>query len=177
MMRRSRPGFSAVEMLMAVLVLGVVSTGVCSLFYSNNYGADLSGDQSVAMADCQKALRSIAVDLRSGAAFATPTHTGGVRVTFSSGSPIEYYQSGTTLYCLTDGSTPATTTVVTGLTSGSGLSLTYYDSSMNAIAGPMTSTKYAQAAVVDVAISLTLSHSYFGSVSRTTRVVLRNMVS
>jgi Tfp pilus assembly protein PilV len=176
-MRRSRPGFSAIEALMAVLVLSVLSVGVFNLFYSNNYGADLSGDQSVAMADCQKALRTLAADLRSGAAFATPTNAGGVRATFSSGSPIEYYQSGTTLYCLTDGTTPTTATVVTGLTSGSGLSLTYYDSSMNAIAGPMSSTKYSQAAVVDVAISITLSHSVFGTVSRTTRVVLRNRVS
>ena len=176
-MRRARPGFSAIEALMTVAVLSVLSVGVFNLFYSNNFGADLSGDQSLAMADVQKALRAIAVDLRSGAAFATPTNSGGVRATFSSGSPIEYYRSGTTLYCLTDGTTPTTTTVVTGLTAGSGLTLTYYDSSMNAIAGPMTSAKYAQAAVVDVAISITLSHSFFGTVSRTTRVVLRNMVS
>jgi type II secretory pathway pseudopilin PulG len=176
-MRRARPGFSAIEALMAVLVLSVLSVGVFNLFYSNNYGADLTGDQSLAMADCQTALRSIAVALRSGAAFATPTHSGGARVTFSSGSPVEYYQSGTTLYCLTDSATPTTTSVVTDLVSGSGLSLTYYDSSMNAIVGPMTSTKYATAAVVDVAVSVSLSHSAFGTVSRTTRVVLRNRVS
>jgi type II secretory pathway component PulJ len=176
-MRRARPGFSAIEALMAVLVLSVLSVGVFNLFYSNNYGADLSGDQSQAMADVQKALRAVAVDLRSGSAFASPTNTGGVRATFSSGSPIEYYQSGSTLYCLTDGSTPATTTVVTGLASGSGLSLTYYDSSMNAIAGPMDSTKYGQAVAVDVAVRITLTHSAFGQVTRTTRVVLRNKVS
>jgi prepilin-type N-terminal cleavage/methylation domain-containing protein len=177
MMRRARPGFSAIEVLMAVVVLGVVCIGVSSLFYSNVFGADLSGDQSVAMADAQTALRSIAIDQRPGAAFATPTNTGGVRVTFSSGSPVEYYQSGTTLYKLLDGTPPTTTTVVTGLTSGSGLSLTYYDSSMTAIAGPMNSTKYGQAVAVDVAVSITLSHSSFGQVTRTTRVVLRNDVS
>jgi Tfp pilus assembly protein PilX len=176
-MRRARPGFSAIEALMAVLVLSLLSVGVFNLFYSNNYGADLSGDQSLAMADAQTALRSIAVALRSGSAFASPTNSGGVRVTFSSGSPVEYYQSGTTLYCLTDGSTPTTTSVVTDLVSGTGLSLTYYDSSMNTISGPMTSTKYAQAAVVDVAVSINLSHSCFGTLTRTTRVVLRNRVS
>ena len=77
--------------------------------------------------------------------------------------------SGTSWTCAADNDTQ--------FSAGSGLSLTYYDSSMNAIAGPMTTTKYTQAAVVDVAIRITLSHSVFGTVSRTTRVVLRNMVS
>jgi type II secretory pathway pseudopilin PulG len=174
MMRRARPGFSAIEALMTVLVLGVVCTGVTSLFYSNLFGADLSGDASTAMADAQTALRSIAIDFRSGSAFASPTNTGGVRVTFSSGSPVEYYQSGTTLYRLVAGTTPTTTTVVTDLSSGSGLSLTYYNSSMNALTGSIT---YSQVAVVDVTVTVALAHSSFGSVTRTTRVVLRNRVS
>jgi hypothetical protein len=123
------------------------------------------------MGDAQTALRDIAVDLRSGSAFASPTHTGGVRVTFASGSPVEYYQSGTTLYRLVDGATPATTTVVTDLASGTGLSLQYYDSSMS------STTDMTKAAVVDVNVTVPLSHSVFGSVTRTTRVVLRNMVS
>jgi len=170
-------GSTVIEMLFAVLILAVVSAGVLTLFFSNTFGANLTGDQSNAMGDAQAALRLIASNLRSGAAFATPTHSGGVRVTFSSGDPVEYYQSGTTLYRLVGGSTPTTTAIVTDLASGTGLTLTYSNSSLTAITGTMDSTKYAQAAVVDVKITTSLSHSAFGTVSRTTRVVLRNMVS
>ena len=42
------------------------------------------------MVDAQTALRSMAIDFRPGAAFAAPANPGGVRVTFSSGSPVEY---------------------------------------------------------------------------------------
>jgi prepilin-type N-terminal cleavage/methylation domain-containing protein len=177
MMRRLRAGFSFIEMLFAMVILAVVCGGVSTLFFSNTFGADLSGDQSTAMGDAQTALRSMAIDSRPGSAFAAPTNTGGVRVTFSSGSPIEYYQSGTTLDKLVDGTTPTTTTVVTDLASGTGLSVTYYDSSMNAIAGPMDATKYGQAAVADVTVRITLAHSTLGQLTRTTRVVLRNKVS
>jgi prepilin-type N-terminal cleavage/methylation domain-containing protein len=176
-MRDLRPGFSLIEMLFAMVLLAVVCGGVSTLFFSNTFGADLSGDQSTAMANSQTALRGIAIDSRPGSAFAAPTNTGGVRVTFSSGSPVEYYQSGTTLYKLVASGTPTTTTVVTGLTSGTGLSVTYYDTSMSAIAGPMDATKYGQAAVADVTVRITLAHSTLGQVTRTTRVVLRNKVS
>lgn len=170
-MRRSRPGFTLFEALFSVIILAVVCGGVFTLFYSNLFGADLSGDKSTAMVDAQTALRDMALDLRPGVAFATPTHTGGVRVTFTSGSPIEYYTSGTTLYRLVDGSTPATTSIVTDLASGTGLTLTYYNSSMT------VTTDMTKAAVVDVAVTVGLSHAGFGTVTRTTRVVLRNMVS
>jgi type II secretory pathway pseudopilin PulG len=176
-MRSGRRGFSILDMLFAVVILAVVSGGTFTLFYANVFGADLSGDQSTAMVDAQAALRSIAADFRPGSAFTTPTNTGGVRATYSSGSPVEYYQSGTSLYRLVDSTTPATTALDTALASGTGMTLTYYDSSLNAIAGPMDSTKYGQAAAVDVKITTRLSHSVFGTVSRTTRVLLRNKVS
>ena len=104
-------------------------------------------------------------------------HAGGVRVTFTSGSPVEYYQDGTTLKRLVASTGNPTSTVVAGLAVGTGLSLTYYDSALNSIAGPMDSTKYGQACVVAVTLTLSLSHASFGQVSRATRVVLRNKVS
>ena len=175
--RALRPAFSLIEALYCVLILSIVSGGVFTLFYSNNFGAVLSGDQSSAMAYAQTALRSAAVDFRTGSAFAAPANPGGVRATFPSGSPIEYYQSGTTLYKLVAAGTPTTTTVVSGLAAGTGLSLQYYDNSMNAIAGPMTPTTYAQAAAVDIKVIINLAHPSFGNVTRTTRVVLRNKTS
>jgi type II secretory pathway pseudopilin PulG len=173
-MRTMRAGFGLVETLFSLVILVVVSGGVFTLFYSNTYGADLSGDQSWAMSNTQTALRGIAIDFRPGSAFAAPTNTGGVRVTFPTGSPIEYYQSGTTLYKLVAGSTPTTTTVVTGLVSGTGLSLKYYDDSMTLLTGTIT---YSNAAVVDVTVQINLAHAVFGSVTRTTRVVLRNRLA
>jgi hypothetical protein len=168
---------SLIEMLFSVTLLTIVSGGVFTLFYSNNYGATLSGDQSVAMTDAQTALRSVTTDLCPATAFATPDHTGGLRATYASGPAVEYYLNGTTLMRMVASTGNPTTTVLTGVVSGTGLSLTYYDSSMNAIAGPMDSTKYGQAVAVNVTILTNLAHSAFGQVRRTTRVVLRNKVS
>jgi type II secretory pathway pseudopilin PulG len=169
--------FTMLEMLFSLTILAAVSAGVFTLFYSNSFGASLSPDLSNAMADAQTALREMGNDFRAASAFATPTNTGGVRVTFASGPAVEYYQSGTTLKRLVDSTGSSPTTVVSGLVSGSGLSLTYYTSSMSAIAGPMDSTKYGQAAVVDVGVTVNLEHSVFGNVVRTSRILLRNKVS
>jgi prepilin-type N-terminal cleavage/methylation domain-containing protein len=174
---RARRGFTLTEALFAVALLAVVSGGVCTMFCSNNYGATLSGDQSVAMTDTQTALRSVTTDLCPATAFATPDHTGGLRVTYASGPAVEYYLDGTTLKRMVASTGNPTTTVITGLVSSTGLSLTYYDSSMSAIAGTMDSTKYGQAVAVNVTVQTNLAHSAFGQVSRTTRVVLRNKVS
>ena len=175
--KAGRPGFSLIEALFAVVILAVVSSGVLTLFCSNECGAILNGDQSTAMSDTQTALRSMASDMQSATGFAAPDHAGGVRVTFTSGSPVEYYQDGTTLKRLVASTGNPTSTVVAGLAVGTRLSLTYYDSALNSIAGPMDSTKYGQACVVDVTFTLSLSHASFGQVSRATRVVLRNKVS
>jgi Tfp pilus assembly protein PilW len=176
MKRRARPGFNLIEALFAVAILTIVSSGVFTMFTSNDYSMLQSGDQCVAMKDTQTALRSFAADLCPATGFTTPSHTGGVQVTYSSGSNVEYYLSGTSLL-RTEVSTGTTTTVATGLVSGTGLSLSYLNSSMSAIAGPMDSTKYGQAVAVDMTVTIQLSHSAFGTVSRTTRVMLRNKVS
>lgn len=172
-----RAGFSAIELMFAAALLTAVGGATFTLLYANEFGADLSGDQSAAMSDAQTALRNIAADLQPGTAFSVPANTGGVRVTPPSGAPIEYYQSGTTLYRLVAGAGSPALPVVTGLAAGSGFLLKYYDSSMSTIAAPMDSTKYGQAAAVDVAVTIDLAHSSFGQVSRTTRVVLRNRVN
>jgi prepilin-type N-terminal cleavage/methylation domain-containing protein len=172
-----RPGVTLLELLFALVLLSVVSGGVFTLFYSNTYGSIISGDQSVAMYNVQTALRTITADLCSGSGFSTPTNTGGLRVTYASGSDVEYYQSGTTLYRLVASTGNPTSSAATGLVSGTGFSLTYLDNSMTAIAGPMDATKYGQAVAVDVTVTINLGHSAFGQVSRTTRVMLRNKTS
>jgi prepilin-type N-terminal cleavage/methylation domain-containing protein len=174
--RSGRPGFTLTEMLFSVLLMSIVSGGVCSLFYANQFGAILSGDQSVAMSDTQAALRSVTADLCPATGFATPDHTGGLRVAYASGTAVEYYLDGTVLKRLETGS-GTTSSVATGVATGTGLSLSYLDGSMTAIAGPMDSTKYGQAVAVDVTVTSNLSHTAFGQVSRTTRVMLRNKVS
>lgn len=174
--RRRRPGFTLTEMLFSVLLMAIVSGGVFSLFHANQFGAILSGDQSVAMSDTQSALRSITADLCPASGFATPDHTGGLRVTYASGTAVEYYLDGTVLKRLETGS-GTTTNVATGLVAGTGLSLAYLDTSMASIAGPMDSGKYGQAVAVDVTVTINLGHTAFGQVSRTTRVMLRNKVS
>jgi type II secretory pathway pseudopilin PulG len=175
--RSGRAGLTFIEMLFSVALLSIVSGGVFTLFYSNNYSATLSGDRSVAMTDTQTALRDVATDLCPATAFAAPDHTGGLRVTYASGPAVEYYLNGTTLMRMVASTGNPTTTVLTGVASGTGFSLTYYDSSMNAIAGPMDSNKYGQAVAVNVTILTNLAHSAFGQVKRTARVVLRNKVS
>jgi Tfp pilus assembly protein PilW len=175
--RFGRPGTSLLELLFSVAILSIVSGGVFTLFYSNNYASTLSGDQCVAMNDVQTALRSITADLCPASGFTTPTNTGGLRVTYASGSDVEYYQSGTTLYRLVASTGSPTSSAATGLVSSTGFSLSYLNSSMTAIAGPMDSTKYGQAVAVDITVTINLGHSAFGQVSRTTRVMLRNKTS
>ena len=161
----------------AVAILAAVSGGVLTLFTSNSIGATLNGDQSTAMSDAASALRSMSADLSAASGFGAPGHAGGVRVIFAGGSTLEFYQEGTALkrVVVSDGS--AATVVVTGLASGAGLSITYYDTGMNVIAGPMDSAKYSQATAADLSIVIALAHGSGGQVRRTTRVVLRNRVS
>lgn len=173
---RSRPGFTLTELLFSVLITAVVSGGVFSLFYANQFGAILSGDQSVAMSDTQAALRSITADLCPATGFAAPGNTGGVKVTYATGAAVEYYLDGTVLKRLDTGS-GTSASVATGIVTGTGLSLAYLDNSMAAIAGPMDSTKYGQAVAVDVTVTIKLGRAAFGQVSRTTRVMLRNKVN
>lgn len=172
---RRRPGFSLIEIVTSLAILTAVSGGVCALFCSSDFGAAVNGDESAAMADAETALRGMAADLRGGSALAAPANEGGVRVSFADGSAIEYYQTGTTLQRVAGSGSPATR-IVTDLAAGTGLTLTYYDSGMNVLAGSMDSSRYAQAAVVDVTVTIPLAHAALGQVTRTTRVVLRNRV-
>jgi prepilin-type N-terminal cleavage/methylation domain-containing protein len=172
---KGRPGFTLMEMLFSTVILSVVTGAVFTLFYSNQFAAIITGDQSTAMSDTQAALRKITADLTPASGFATPTYTGGLRVTDAGGSAVEYYLDGTALKRTT--SAGATTLVLSGVVAGTGLSLSYLNSSMTAIAGPMDSTKYGQAVAVDVTVTTNLDHTAFGQVSRTTRVMLRNKIS
>jgi hypothetical protein len=134
----------------------------------------------MAMTDTQSALRIITASLLSANGFATPANSNGLRVTKSSGGStvdyVEYYLSGTELKRLEIAS-GTVTTITTGVIAGTGLSLKYYDSSMNVIATPMDSTKYGQAVAVDVTLTTKTGTTSYGQVSRTTRVMLRNKSS
>jgi hypothetical protein len=174
-----RVGLSVIELIFALGILAFASAGVFTLFASNQYGTLMGPDQSSTVATSLISLKRLGVDLEAGTAFATPANAVGgvgVRASLSGGDAVEYYQDGQSLKKVV-ASTGTITTIATNVVAGTGLSLQYYDSSMNAISAPMNSTKYGQAAAVDVTLSIRLPRASFGQVTRTTRIVLRNKLS
>jgi hypothetical protein len=170
-------GFSLLEALFMLVLLAFLSGGVFTLLFSREFGATLSGDECGAAADVQQVLRDIGTDFAGASTFQAPTYSGGARVSLASGQVIEYYQNGSDLKRLVTSPQSATTTAATRLVSGTGFSLIYFDSAMNAITSPMTSTLYAQAAAVQVTVTISLPHAAFRNVTRSSLVVLRNRTS
>jgi prepilin-type N-terminal cleavage/methylation domain-containing protein len=172
---RSRRGMTAIEMVMAVALLAILTAGFLQMFVVNKLGAVFTPDAAESMQSVRSVLDTMAKYAQPGIGFAATSPSGGLHVTINNSVWYDYLRTSGALTLSVSGGTATTV-----LPRCSAFTLTYYkslyDSSTNTYSWATTTT-LSEAQAVDVTVTQTMADSAMGSVTRTTRIVLRNKSS
>lgn len=91
--RGARRGFTFIEALICLSLVGTVSAAVFLLFYTGEMSFIGSNDEGIAVAEAQSMLRHLATRVRESSGFVAPSH-GGLALDLGDDRKVEFYQDG-----------------------------------------------------------------------------------